>query len=89
MAAADWDIRLTLHSRHASLLRFPKRAEGGPDQMFMRILCRICHCFAGNSGEGEPSVQPPDDAAGEERTEAAPKARGKAKGRARKPAANK
>ena len=44
--------------------------------MFMGILCRICHCFAGNSGEDEPSVQPPDDAAGEERTEAAPKARG-------------
>jgi len=57
--------------------------------MFMGILCRICHCFAGSSGEDEPSVQPPDDAVGEERTEAALKARGKAKGRARKPAANK
>ena len=57
--------------------------------MFMGILCRICHCFAGSSGEDEPSVQPHNDAVGEERTEAAPKARGKAKERARKPAANK
>ncbi len=57
--------------------------------MFIGILCRICRCFAGGTGEGEPSAQPPDDASGEERTETAPEARGKAKGRARKPAASK
>ncbi len=57
--------------------------------MFMQILCRMCRCFSGGTGEDEPSAQPPDDASVEERTEAAPEARGKAKGRARKPMASK
>ncbi len=57
--------------------------------MFMEILCRICRCFAGGTGEDEPSATPPDDASVEERTETAPEARGKAKGRTRKPAASK
>ena len=56
--------------------------------MFMGILCRICRCFAGGTGKDEPSVEPPDDASGEERTEAAPERREKAKGRARRPAAS-
>ncbi len=56
--------------------------------MFMGFLCRICRCFAGGTGEDGPSAQPPDDASVEERTETAPEARGKAKGRARKPAAS-
>ena len=57
--------------------------------MFMGILCRICRCFAGGPGKGEPSAQPPDDASGEARTETAPEAQGKAKGRTRKPTASK
>jgi hypothetical protein len=56
--------------------------------MFMGFLCRICRCFAGGSGKGEPSVQPPDDESGEERAETAGEAPGTAKGRKRKPAAN-
>ncbi len=56
--------------------------------MFMAFLCRKCRCFAGGSGEDEPSAPPPDDASVEERTQAAPEARGKAKGRTRKPAAS-
>ncbi len=56
--------------------------------MFMGFLCRICRCFSRGSGEDEPSATPADDASVEERTETAPEARGKAKGRARKPAAS-
>ncbi len=57
--------------------------------MFMGILCRICRCFAGGTGEDEPSATPTGGASVEERTETAPEARGKAKGPARKPAADK
>ena len=57
--------------------------------MIMGFLCRICRCFAGGTGEDEPSATPAEDASGEARTETAPEARGKAKGRPRKPAANK
>ncbi len=57
--------------------------------MFMQILCRMCRCFAGGTGEDEPSATSADDASEEVRTETAPEARGKAKGRTRKPAARK
>ncbi len=57
--------------------------------MFMGFWCRICRCFAGGTGEDEPSATPAEDASGEARTETAPEARGKAKGRPRKPAATK
>ena len=57
--------------------------------MIMGVLCRICRCFSGGTGEDEPSAQPADDASGEARTETDSGARGKAKGRARKPAASK
>ncbi len=57
--------------------------------MIMGFLCRICRCFSGGTGEDEPSAQPPDNASVEERTETASEVRGKAKGRARKPAASK
>ncbi len=56
--------------------------------MFMGFLCRICRCFSGGTREDEPSAAPADDASVEERTETAPAARGKTKGRARKPAAS-
>ncbi len=56
--------------------------------MFMGFLCRICRCFSGGTREDEPSATVTDDASGETRTETAPDARGKAKGRARKPAAS-
>ncbi len=57
--------------------------------MLMGFLCRICRCFAGGPGEDAPSATPADDPSVEERTETAPEARGKAKGRTRKPAASK
>ncbi len=56
--------------------------------MFMGFLCRMCRCFSGGTGGDEPSATPAEDASGEARTETAPEARGKAKGRARKPVAN-